>query len=213
MDLGSCSKSHTERPKTDFLAAREADPHNLIFRQFQQEYKSNLFTFVDECDRRICVAHHRLENTPEENAKTTNLMREIAEIELTIQGVPKRLKNFTFYISRQQQLTETSGASEHQKLHVCDIRSGYHELRNLLGQFRAEREARKNAAPSISSGVSSSPLLPPVTATGPRMDDHDRDRDYDYRRDSGRDRGYGDRDRYAIFIRKPGSQAAKVKKT
>ncbi|GJJ15593.1 hypothetical protein Clacol_009871 [Clathrus columnatus] len=256
MDLGPCPKSHTERLKTDFLAAREAEPHNPIFGRFQQEYESNLFAFVDECDRRIRAAHRRLEKTPEENAKTTNLMREIAEIELAIQGgtekieqlgeqqkVEESMKEMAAIEALKaeksdkerelQQLTETSGASGHQKLRVCDVcgaylsvldsdrrladhfggkmHLGYHELRNLLNQFRAEREARKNAAPSIPSGVSSSSLLPPGTATGPRMGDRDRDRDRDYRRDSGRDRGYGDRDRYALSIHKLGSQAAKAK--
>lgn len=77
MDLGPCPKSHTERLKTDFLAAREAEPANPIFARFQAEYESNIFAFVDECDRRIRAAHRRLEKTPEENAKTTNLVRVI----------------------------------------------------------------------------------------------------------------------------------------
>lgn len=73
---------------------------------------------------------------------------------------------------------------------------GYHELRNLLGQFRAEREARKNAPPPIPSGVSSTALPPPGAASGPRMGDRD------HRRDSGRDRGYNERDRCVLhFIR------------
>jgi hypothetical protein len=75
MDLGACPKSHTERLKTEFNAAREADPSNPIFARFQMEYESNIFAFVDECDRRIRAAHRRLEKTPEENAKTTNLVR------------------------------------------------------------------------------------------------------------------------------------------
>jgi len=75
MDLGACPKSHTERLKTEYLAAKEANPNDLIFNRFQMEYESNIFTFVDECDRRIRAAHRRLEKTPEENAKTTNLVR------------------------------------------------------------------------------------------------------------------------------------------
>ena len=74
MDLGACPKSHTERLKTEFLAARETDASNPIFNRFQMEYESNIFAFVDECDRRIRAAHRRLEKTPEENAKTTNLV-------------------------------------------------------------------------------------------------------------------------------------------
>jgi hypothetical protein len=75
MDLGACPKSHTERLKTEFLAAREANPNDPIFHRFQMEYEANIFAFVDECDRRIRAAHRRLEKTPEENAKTTNLVR------------------------------------------------------------------------------------------------------------------------------------------
>ena len=75
MDLGACPKSHTERLKTEFLAAKEANPQDPIFQKFQSEYEANIFSFVDECDRRIRAAHRRLEKTPEENAKTTNLAR------------------------------------------------------------------------------------------------------------------------------------------
>lgn len=92
MDLGACPKSHTERLKTEFIAAKAEDPSNPIFNRFQMEYESNIFAFVDECDRRIRAAHRRLEKTPEENAKTTNLMREIAEIELAIQGGTEKIE-------------------------------------------------------------------------------------------------------------------------
>ena len=74
MDLGACPKSHTERLKTEFLTAREQNPSDPIFAKFQTEYENNIFAFVDECDRRIRTAQRRLEKTPEENAKTTNLV-------------------------------------------------------------------------------------------------------------------------------------------
>jgi hypothetical protein len=74
MDLGACPKSHTERLKTEYLAAKDATPSDPIFNRFQMEYEANIFAFVDECDRRIRAAHRRLEKTPEENAKTTNLV-------------------------------------------------------------------------------------------------------------------------------------------
>ncbi|KAG8819260.1 splicing factor, partial [Serendipita sp. 399] len=92
MDLGACPKSHTDRLKTDFLTAKEKDPSDPRFDQFQREYEHNIFSFVDECDRRIKAAHRRLEKTPEENAKTTNLMREIGEIELAIQGGTEKIE-------------------------------------------------------------------------------------------------------------------------
>ena len=110
MDLGACPKSHTERLKTEYQAAKEANPNDSIFNKFQVEYEQNIFAFVDECDRRIRAAHRRLEKTPEENAKTTNLvccqmnarlgpltrldfqMREIGEIELAIQGGTEKIE-------------------------------------------------------------------------------------------------------------------------
>ncbi|TEB26625.1 putative U1 snRNP protein [Coprinellus micaceus] len=204
MDLGACPKSHTERLKTEFLAAKEAKPEDPIFGRFQMEYEANIFAFVDECDRRIRAAHRRLEKTPEENAKTTNLMREIAEIELAIQGgtekieqlgeqgqVDESLREMAAIEAlksekadkevKLQQLTDTSGASGHQKLRVCDVcgaylsvldsdrrladhfggkmHLGYHELRNMLGKFKEDREKRKLANPN--SGGPGGAMGPP----------------------------------------------------
>jgi len=92
MDLGACPRSHTDRLKTEYEAAKAANPSDPRFAQFQQEYENNIFAFVDECDRRIKTAHRRLEKTPEENAKTTNLMREIGEIEIAIQGGTEKIE-------------------------------------------------------------------------------------------------------------------------
>ncbi|KAF7363615.1 putative U1 snRNP protein [Mycena sanguinolenta] len=258
MDLGACPKSHTERLKTDYNAAKEANPSDPIFARFQLEYESNIFSFVDECDRRIRAAHRRLEKTPEENAKTTNLMREIAEIELAIQGGTEKietlgeqgkveesmkemqaieaLKNEKGEKERElQQLTDTSGASGHQKLRVCDVcgaylsvldsdrrladhfggkmHLGYHELRNMLGKFREEREKAKNAPPSSapaavsstsSSGAAresrSGDYRPSRGGEDHRDRDRERDRGYD-RHSSSR---YDDRRRDRERSRSPG---------
>lgn len=74
MDLGACPKLHTERLKTEFNEVKEKTPNDPRVNNFQTEYESNIFAFVDDCDRRIRIAHKRLEKTPEENAKTTNLV-------------------------------------------------------------------------------------------------------------------------------------------
>jgi len=238
MDLGACPKSHTERLKTEYLQAKEANPNDPIFARFQTEYESNIFAFVDECDRRIRAAHRRLEKTPEENAKTTNLMREIAEIELAIQGGTEKietlgeqgnvdesmremaaieaLKSEKADKERElQQLTDTSGASGHQKLRVCDVcgaylsvldsdrrladhfggkmHLGYHELRNMLVKFKEEREKRKMAPPSsapsaTSAGAASGGIPPAASGIPPRGGERD------YRggsRDEFRDRDRG----------------------
>jgi len=234
MDLGACPKSHTERLKTEYLAAKEANPNDPIFNRFQMEYEANIFTFVDECDRRIRAAHRRLEKTPEENAKTTNLMREIAEIELAIQGGTEKietlgeqgkvdesmremaaieaLKSEKADKERElQQLTDTSGASGHQKLRVCDVcgaylsvldsdrrladhfggkmHLGYHELRNMLNKLREEREKRKMAPPSSipSSGTAVPPSGPPSRSGSDYRASRGGD---EYRERGERDRGY-----------------------
>ncbi|KAJ7219484.1 hypothetical protein GGX14DRAFT_592396 [Mycena pura] len=254
MDLGACPKSHTERLKTEFNAAKEANPSDPIFGRFQLEYESNIFSFVDECDRRIRTAHRRLEKTPEENAKTTNLMREIGEIELAIQGGTEKieqlgeqgkveesmremaaieaLKSEKADKERElQQLTDTSGASGHQKLRVCDVcgaylsvldsdrrladhfggkmHLGYHELRNMLAKFREEREKAKSTAASAapSGAASSGPARERAGDYRPsRGGDEHRDRERE--RDRGYDRHsssrYDDRRRDRERSRSPG---------
>jgi len=235
MDLGACPKSHTERLKTEYLAAKAATPNDPAFARFQKEYESNIFAFVDECDRRIRAAHRRLEKTPEENAKTTNLMREIAEIELAIQGGTEKietlgeqgkveesmremaaieaLKNEKSEKERElQQLTDTSGASGHQKLRVCDVcgaylsvldsdrrladhfggkmHLGYHELRNMLDKFKEEREKQRMAPPSATPSAG-----PP--ANGGPQGRFGSERDFRGSREDFRDRGgYGHTSRY-----------------
>ncbi|KAJ7775065.1 LUC7-domain-containing protein [Mycena metata] len=247
MDLGACPKSHTERLKTEYNAAKEANPSDPIFARFQLEYESNIFSFVDECDRRIRAAHRRLEKTPEENAKTTNLMREIAEIELAIQGGTEKietlgeqgkveesmrelaaieaLKNEKGEKERElQQLTDTSGASGHQKLRVCDVcgaylsvldsdrrladhfggkmHLGYHELRNMLSKFREERDKAKNAPPSSAPPAATAVAGSSSSSSGaprdyrPSRSGEDRDRD--------RERDRGDRRRDRERSRSPG---------
>ncbi|THH13946.1 hypothetical protein EW146_g6345 [Bondarzewia mesenterica] len=185
MDLGACPKSHTERLKTEFLAEREASPNDPIFLRFQTEYESNIFAFVDECDRRIRTAQRRLEKTPEENAKTTNLMREIAEIELAIQGGTEKietlgeqgkveesmkemaaieaLKSEKGEKERElQQLTDTSGASGHQKLRVCDVCGAYLSVldsdRRLADHFGGKVCIRSSRSVGLSSPSLSSQM-------------------------------------------------------
>jgi hypothetical protein len=104
-----------------------------------------------------------------------------------------------------QQLTDTSGASGHQKLRVCDVcgaylsvldsdrrladhfggkmHLGYHELRNMLKKFREEREQRKLAVPTGAPSGASMGSSRPAGDTREhrsRADDHrDRDRGYE----------------------------------
>ncbi|KAG8899851.1 splicing factor [Tulasnella sp. 403] len=248
MDLGACPKLHTERLKTEFTAFKEKNPNDPRVLSFQTEYESNIFAFVDDCDRRIRIAHKRLEKTPEENAKTTNLagfMREIAEFELAIQGGTEKIEQLgeqgkveesmqemeavealkaekTEKERELQQLTDTSGASGHQKLRVCDVcgaylsvldsdrrladhfggkmHLGYHELRQMLEQFK-EARSKRSTAPAASHPIQTpTSAMPPPS--GPRPSERDsgyRGNDYrsstrDDRFERASDRGY-DRDR------------------
>jgi hypothetical protein len=233
MDLGPCPKAHTEKLKAEFLAEKQNNPNNPLIARFQAEYEHNIREFVEECDRRIRAAHRRLEKTPEENAKTTNLMREIAEIELAIQGgtekiealgeagnIEESMKELAAVEALRgekaekerelQQLTDTSGASGHQKLRVCDVcgaylsvldsdrrladhfggkmHLGYHELRKKIEEFQNQRA---NGPPP--ARVASTPTGPSAPS-GPRTSDRDREgyRDRDHHR-SGRDDGHRDR--------------------
>ncbi|CAD6580793.1 MAG: splicing factor [Cyphobasidiales sp. Tagirdzhanova-0007] len=166
MDLGQCPKLHSQKLKDDYESAvadaiqtlslngsapDDGKPPLYSVKELEglkREYERNIMSFVDECDRRIRAAQRRLEKTPEENNKTTALMREIGEVEtayqLAMQAVEQlgesgqidesmaelakaeALKGEKQDKERElQQLTDTSGASGHQKLRVCDICGAY----------------------------------------------------------------------------------------
>jgi archaellum component FlaC len=95
--LGQCPKLHSQKLKDDYENAvtqalkamndpKEQPAYSVKeLEGLKREYERNIMSFVEECDRRIRAAQRRLEKTPEENNKTTNLMREIGEIETAYQ--------------------------------------------------------------------------------------------------------------------------------
>lgn len=146
MDLGPCPKSHSDKLKKEFLENQTKNASK--YTEFHREYENNIRNFLTECDRRIRTAHKRLEKTPEENNKTTALMREVGEIQAAmdqamidveklgesglVEESMKELQKVEALkqekINKEQELTdltETSGASGHQKLRVCDICGAY----------------------------------------------------------------------------------------
>lgn len=161
MDLGQCPKLHSKRLKDDYdaavaearKAARSGETKDLKvsikeLENMQREYERNIIMFVEECDRRIRAAQRRLEKTPEENNKSTNLMREIGEIESAYSAAMQAVEQLgesgqidesmaelakaeALKAEKQdkerelQLLTENSGASGHQKLRVCEICGAY----------------------------------------------------------------------------------------
>ncbi|WVQ99690.1 hypothetical protein IAU59_006829 [Kwoniella sp. CBS 9459] len=143
MDLGPCPKIHQDRILKQFQEHAMANPHDPRVAAFRQEHENNLYGIVDDVDRRIRASQRKLEKTPEENRKTIDLMREIGEIELSIQGGTEEiealgeagkveesmdklaavdaLKQLKADKEKElQHLNENAGASGHQKLRVCE---------------------------------------------------------------------------------------------
>ncbi|TNY20242.1 hypothetical protein DMC30DRAFT_265373 [Rhodotorula diobovata] len=154
MDLGPCAKTHSIKLKNEYeelrrKAEQDKDEQQIkMLNSFKMNYESVIHGFVGECDRRIAAAHRRLEKTPEENNRTTALMREVGEIEGAYQAAmaevemlgsqgkveesmtqltkAEALKAEKLEKERElQQLTDTAGASGNQKLRVCDICGAY----------------------------------------------------------------------------------------
>ena len=143
MDLGPCPKTHSDRILKQFQEHCKADPSDPRIASFKAQHEASLYGFVDDCDRRIRAAQRKLEKTPEENRKTVDLMKEIGEIELSIQGGTEEIEALgeagkveesmeklaavdalkalkTDKERELQNLNETAGASGHQKLRVCE---------------------------------------------------------------------------------------------
>ncbi|WWC94556.1 hypothetical protein V866_001402 [Kwoniella sp. B9012] len=143
MDLGPCPKIHSDRILKQFQEHALAQPHDPRVAAFRQEHENKLYGFVDDIDRRIRASQRKLEKTPEENRKTIDLMREIGEIELSIQGgteeiealgeagkVEESMEKLSAVDALKQlkadkekelqHLNENAGASGHQKLRVCE---------------------------------------------------------------------------------------------
>ncbi|KAK4053007.1 splicing factor [Microbotryomycetes sp. JL201] len=208
MDLGTCPKTHSAKLRNEYQAMlKKAEDENdqakiLELNRMKVDYEQTIYAFIDECDRRIRAAHRRLEKTPEENNRATNLMREIGEIEGAYQAAmteverlgsegkveesmaelqkAEALKTEKEDKERElQQLTETSGASGHQKLRVCEIcgaylsvldsdrrladhfggkmHLGYHQLRTYIDEWRARGPLPVGDAPRPAGGPSSGP--------------------------------------------------------
>lgn len=74
MDLGPCPKVHSDRILKQFREHVEANPNDPRLSAFRQEHENSLYSFVEDCDRRIRASQRKLEKTPEENRKTVDLV-------------------------------------------------------------------------------------------------------------------------------------------
>jgi len=257
MDLGACPHTHSTRLKDEFdlvykVVSGQVDGDDSPYTStevdgLRAEYERNIHSFVEDCDRRIRAAQRRLEKTPEENNKTTALMREIGEIQTAYEaamtevealGESGKVEESMMELAKAealkaekldkekelQILSETSGASGHQKLRVCDICGAYLSIldsdRRLADHFggkmhlgylqlRQTLEEWKNrpasAVPRLAPLPNSMPppSAPYAGANGPPIrDERKRDDGYPSRDDRDRRRhhddrdGRGDRDRY-----------------
>ncbi|KAK4058770.1 splicing factor [Microbotryomycetes sp. JL221] len=218
MDLGTCPRTHSAKLRNEYQAMlKKAEEENdqpkiLELNRMKVNYEQVIYAFIDECDRRIRAAHRRLEKTPEENNRATNLMREIGEIEGAYQaamteverlGSEGKVEESMTELSKAealktekedkerelQQLTETSGASGHQKLRVCDIcgaylsvldsdrrladhfggkmHLGYHQLRTYIDEWRARGPLPVSDPPRHGMNGSSAPRPGPTIPNGP----------------------------------------------
>ncbi|KAK0570077.1 splicing factor [Tilletia horrida] len=145
VDLGPCPRSHAPRLRDEYKAAYERGER---YPQFEIEYDQNIRTFIADIDRKINANKRRLEQTPEEMAKFSNLMREISEIETAEQAAMAEVERLgeagevdeslaelakaealkeekALKQKELQNLNENSGASGHQKLRVCDVCGAY----------------------------------------------------------------------------------------
>ncbi|GLI76374.1 splicing factor [Penicillium ochrochloron] len=144
-DLGPCPKVHSEGLKTEYDTASSADKAKW---GFEFDYMRDMQKYIDDCDRRIDTAQRRLEKTPDEIRQTNNLLKQIADLNNTINtgllevsvlgetgSVATALTEMHKIRTAKHQkenaerdlknLQDTSGPSGHQKLQVCDVCGAY----------------------------------------------------------------------------------------
>ncbi|KAJ3300784.1 splicing factor [Borealophlyctis nickersoniae] len=143
MDIGPCSKIHSEKLLKDYENARAKEEHP----GFEEEWFHSLSEFVADCDRKIANAQRRLDKIPEDS-RVTQLMREVGDLtneiatltssieELGEKGeVSESMKVLASVEGLQktkaekereiQRLTGNDGNNQQQKLRVCDRCSAY----------------------------------------------------------------------------------------
>ncbi|KAJ5346556.1 hypothetical protein N7541_009038 [Penicillium brevicompactum] len=144
-DLGPCPKVHSEGLKTEYDTAASTDKAKW---GFEFDYHREMQKHIDDCDRRINTAHHRLEKTPDEIRQTNDLLKQIADLANTINSgllevsvlgetgsvslamsemhKVRTAKHQKETVERElKNLQDTSGPSGHQKLQVCDVCGAY----------------------------------------------------------------------------------------
>lgn len=206
VDLGPCPKSHTARLKDEFKASAAKGDR---YPQFEAEYEDNIRIFMADIDRKIAANKRRIDQTPEETAKFTNLMHDISEIETAMNAAmaeverlgeegeveaslqelakAEALKQEKAERERDLQvLSDSAGASGHQKLRVCDVcgaylsildsdrrladhfggrmHLGYLRLREIISEFDDKRVKGEDPRTLMAKGVG---IRPPASNGAP----------------------------------------------
>lgn len=165
---------------------------------FDAEYEDNIRGFMADIDRKIAANKRRIDQTPEETQKFTTLMRDIADVEKALNDTMAEVERLgesgqieeslaelqkaealkTEKADRErelQSLSDSAGASGHQKLRVCDacgaylsildsdrrladhfggrMHLGYVKLREVISEFDTRRERGEDPRRLIAAGV------------------------------------------------------------
>ncbi|CAG8702179.1 7506_t:CDS:2 [Funneliformis mosseae] len=212
MDLGACPKIHSERLKSEYEEAKKRKECD-----YEAEFERNLATFVAECDRKIASAQKRLDKTPEDSAKVTQLMKEIENLATEISELTKEVEVLgeegkvtesmkllqdvedkkALKIEKEKEhknSAEGNGPSQQQKLRVCEVCSAY------LSIFDSDRRLADHFGGKMHLGyLKIRELLKELKEKNKDRGGDSKDgRSYHDRGDRDRDRGY-ERDRHRDY--------------
>lgn len=195
VDLGVCPRSHLSRLKDEYTVAVSKGEQ---YPTFEAEYEDNIRAFMADIDRKIAANKRRIDQTPEETQKFSDLMRDIADVEKALNDAmteverlgeagqieeslaelqkAEALKGEKADRERElQALSDSAGASGHQKLRVCDVcgaylsildsdrrladhfggrmHLGYVKLRDVIADFDARRDRGDDPRRKIAAGI------------------------------------------------------------
>ena len=144
-DLGPCSNVHSEALKTEYELADEQQKRRWAF---EHDYMRHMYKYIDDCNRKIQGAQKHLEKTDEEIRKTNALLKQISDVNKSVDvglqelrylgesgsvqlGVTEHWKMRQYQQRKQdlerelRTLNDAGGPSGHQKLQVCDVCGAY----------------------------------------------------------------------------------------
>ncbi|KAJ6160711.1 hypothetical protein N7470_004107 [Penicillium chermesinum] len=125
-DSGACPKVHNEGLKAQY---ENATPAEKAKWGFEFDYMRDIQGYILEVDKRIHSSQRNLEQTPQEIKETQNLIKQIHDLNDTINNgllevcILGELGDVAMAITELHK--DTGGPSGHQKLQVCDVCGAY----------------------------------------------------------------------------------------